>query len=304
MSASSPSWLKLEQLALEELDEAESARVRASLRTNEDAAARLAAIEADEVVLRSLGDALRGPREDSLRGPHEDALRGPHEDGLRGPHEDALRGPHEDALRGPHEDGLRGPHEDGLRGPHEDALRGPHEDALRGPHEDGLRGPHEDGLRGPHEDALRGPHEDALRGWRWFGVDGWFRGAWVAAGVAVAVVLWHQPGPWDGVKGEAMPVLRLAVQHSGQARFDPNRVRIGDAISAWLTCAPPRTVHYRVVVVDGAGESLALSSGAMACANQQRIPGAFSLDTPGPAQVCLEVEGQRACRTIEVVPLR
>lgn len=62
----------------------------------------------------------------------------------------------------------------------------------------------------------------------------------------------------------------------------------GDAFKVLLTCPPPLSPHFDVVVYQGGQAYFPLEAGALSsCGNRRTLSGAFSLDGPHDALVCI-----------------
>lgn len=123
-----------------------------------------------------------------------------------------------------------------------------------------------------------------------------------ALALAAAALLMLKPPPdRDGLRPSRIGVkggdvaLELVRNHRGALASDTSVFAPGDAFKVLVTCPPPLTPHFDVVVYQAGQAYFPLASGALsACGNRQALTGAFSLDGTADAVVCVALDAQRA----------
>jgi len=96
-----------------------------------------------------------------------------------------------------------------------------------------------------------------------------------------------------GIKGGDVAV-ELVRKHQGALADDATLFADGDVFKVLVTCPPPLTPHFDVVVYQAGQAYFPLAAGTLdSCGNRQALSGAFTLDGAGDVIVCVALDAQR-----------
>lgn len=130
----------------------------------------------------------------------------------------------------------------------------------------------------------------------------WTSSATGVLALAAAALLMLRPKP-DPFGGEPRPArigikggdvaIELVRQHRGALAADSAVFADGDAFKVLVTCPPPLTPHFDVVVYQAGQAYFPLAAGTLdSCGNRQALSGAFTLDGSDAAVVCVALDAQ------------
>ena len=84
--------------------------------------------------------------------------------------------------------------------------------------------------------------------------------------------------------GLALTVLR---ERDGSVVEGPRSFMLNDRFAVQLSCRPGREGQHRVAVYQGGAWSVPFNGDDVRCGNRVRVPGAFQLSEPTPADICV-----------------
>jgi hypothetical protein len=99
-------------------------------------------------------------------------------------------------------------------------------------------------------------------------------------------------GSDDGraIKGGEL-ALELVRERGGDVARDPRSFASGDRFAVLVTCPPPASAHWELVVFQAGEAFFPLdSTQPLHCGNRVSLPGAFTLTGAQPAQVCVVLD--------------
>jgi hypothetical protein len=88
-------------------------------------------------------------------------------------------------------------------------------------------------------------------------------------------------------------VLELVRERNGSAAYEPTSFAPLDRFKVLLTCPPPLRLFTDLAILQDDGIAFPGEPSAISCGNRVALPSAFRITGPGPAAVCVAVDGAR-----------